>query len=406
MATRATVAVALLAVGLAAADQPAPRPSLAGTASQLLNVPRRGIEATGHAITTAATATLIDRNKRGRDQRRFWVLAIAAIHPAYRLTGFLLLIILAYAVLRVLPEYQASECSALRLGALRLAGIACRAAVQLALSLLAALGALTFAAVTLSRAGLEELKDRDLSDEHLAAAASCAAYEELSEEARLRELAIRGVESKNWRVDMGLSTLKTTVLVNSHTQTVIVAFRGSYSVGDWASNIRRIVPGDEDKSQSFQDAERVARAAQARYSFYRKIWLTGHSRGGNMADLFGRRLGLKSIQINPATWGKLFKHEDEAVESISLRSADLISLLETFPTKGRQVRFRMPKNSHVGLLLLPFSLAALWFSLAYWTRELPRPVAVLLKWLGVVGWICGMLFYLMWMHSVLRFTKH
>ena len=76
--------------------------------------------------------------------------------------------------------------------------------------------------------------------------------------ARLRELAIRGVESKNWRVDMGLSTLKTTVLVNSHTQTVIVAFRGSYSVGDWASNIRRIVPGDEDKSQSFQDAERVA----------------------------------------------------------------------------------------------------------------------------------------------------
>ena len=46
------------------------------------------------------------------------MLAIAAIHPAYRLTGFLLLIILAYAVLRVLPEYQASECSALRLGAL------------------------------------------------------------------------------------------------------------------------------------------------------------------------------------------------------------------------------------------------------------------------------------------------
>ena len=172
MAMSRRLACALALAGLAAADQ-SPRPSLAGTASQLLNVPRRGIEATGNAITTAATATLIDRNKRGRDQRRFWVLAIAAIHPAYRLTGFLLLIILAYAVLRVLPEYQASECSALRLGALRLAGIACRAAVQLALSLLAALGALTFAAVTLSRAGLEELKDRDLSDEHLAAAASC-----------------------------------------------------------------------------------------------------------------------------------------------------------------------------------------------------------------------------------------
>ena len=264
------------------------------------------------------------------------MLAIAAIHPAYRLTGFLLLIILAYAVLRVLPEYQAASAAAARLGALRLAGIACRAAVQLALSLLAALGALTFAAVTLSRAGLEELQDRDLSDEHLAAAASCAAYEELSEEAQLRELAIRGVESKNWRVDMGLSTLKTTVLVSNHTQTVIVAFRGSYSVGDWASNIRRIVPGDEDKSQSFQDAERVARAAQAST---RSTARSGSpaTRAAATWPTSSAAARLKSIQINPATWGKLFKHEDEAVESISLRSADLISLLETFPTKGRQV---------------------------------------------------------------------
>ena len=73
---------------------------------------------------------------------------------------------------------------------------------------------------------------------------------------------------------------------------------------------------------------------------------------------------------------------------------------------GRRRRPHATTTTAVGLLLLPFSLAALWFSLAYWTRELPRPVAVLLKWLGVVGWICGMLFYLMWMHSVLRFTKH
>ena len=105
-----------------------------------------------------------------RDQRRFWPLAIAAIHPAYRLTGFLLLIILAYAAaprIAGVPGERVQRAAAGRAAARR---IACRAAVQLALSLLAALGALTFAAVTLSRAGLEELKDRDLSDEHLAAA--------------------------------------------------------------------------------------------------------------------------------------------------------------------------------------------------------------------------------------------
>ena len=123
-----------------------------------------------------------------------------------------------------------------------------------------------------------------------------------------------------------------------------------------------------------------------------------------MADLFGRRLGLKSIQINPATWGKLFKHEDEAVESISLRSADLISLLETFPTKGRQVRFRMPKNC-TSASSSPFSLAALWFSLAYWTRELraASPSSSSGSASSAGG---GMLFYLMCVCTACSVAKH
>ena len=56
-----------------------------------------------------------------------------------------------------------------------------------------------------------------------------------------------------------------------------------------------------------------------------------------MADLFGRKLGLRSIGINPATWGKMFKETEPAVESITHRTADIISVLESFSTFDRQV---------------------------------------------------------------------
>ena len=85
-------------------------------------------------------------------------------------------------------------------------------------------------------------------------------------------------------------------------------------MSDWASNLRNIVPGDEDNCEGFQTSLEVARAAQRKYLLYRTIRLTGHSRGGNMADLFGRKLGLPSIGINPATWGKAFKQQEPAGE--------------------------------------------------------------------------------------------
>lgn len=54
----------------------------------------------------------------------------------------------------------------------------------------------------------------------------------------------------------------------------------------------------------------MARRARRKYVLFHAIRLTGHSRGGSMADYIGRALGLPSLQINPGTWGKLLREED------------------------------------------------------------------------------------------------
>ena len=56
----------------------------------------------------------------------------------------------------------------------------------------------------------------------------------------------------------------------------------------------------------------MARRARRKYVLFHVIRLTGHSRGGSMADYVGRELGLPSLQINPGSWGKLFREEQAA----------------------------------------------------------------------------------------------
>jgi len=125
-----------------------------------------------------------------------------------------------------------------------------------------------------------------------------------------------------------------------------------------------------------------------------------------MADSFGRKLGLRSIQINPATWGKLLREQEPAVESITTRTADLISLLETVPTGERSVRFKWPRGATGGLLTcaaLVVGRAAV-RSLAR-QHELTPPALAAALWALNISWIVAFFIYLGWMHSVLRFTK-
>eukprot|EP00316_Scyphosphaera_apsteinii_P013400 CAMPEP_0119347724 /NCGR_PEP_ID=MMETSP1333-20130426/108674_1 /TAXON_ID=418940 /ORGANISM="Scyphosphaera apsteinii, Strain RCC1455" /LENGTH=217 /DNA_ID=CAMNT_0007360281 /DNA_START=23 /DNA_END=673 /DNA_ORIENTATION=+ len=212
----------------------------------------------------------------------------------------------------------------------------------LALLLLAAIGAVACAscAAALHNGSLEEARDDALSEELFAAAASSAAYVENDETARLCELRARGVESGNWRMDKTLSNDKIAVFVNWYRQLLVVAFRGSLSLSDWKSNIVHVVPGNELASVDFRNGLETARAAQRKYLLFRRLQLTGHSRGGSMADFVGRKLGLPSIQINPGSWGKLLREEEPAVHSVTTRTADLVSLPEAIYARDRTVIYQ------------------------------------------------------------------
>mmetsp|Transcript_20801 Transcript_20801/g.63657 ORF Transcript_20801/g.63657 Transcript_20801/m.63657 type:complete len:122 (-) Transcript_20801:290-655(-) len=120
-----------------------------------------------------------------------------------------------------------------------------------------------------------------------------------------------------------------------------------------------------------------------------------------MADFCGRRLGLPSIQINPGMGVKVFQKENNhipAVSSVTARSADVVSIMEMVHAMDRKVVFRWPSRS---LRALAFQLFLFLVSAA---------MAVLAKsgWLktaGAVGILAALSAYIVWMHSVLRFTK-
>jgi disulfide bond formation protein DsbB len=194
---------------------------------------------------------LLNDKVRGRDQRHAWLRAVAVIHPNVRLLLMLLVIAIATAVW-LSPGWKPKQCVPIQLGTLS----PCRAVLA---ALAVAAGATTaIAAIVYEvyRGAAEELKDRSLSEELLAAAASSAAYEELATH-RLGELRRRGVESGNWRVDEALSDAVVAIFYNHHEQRVVVAFRGSASLSDWSSNLRRIVPGDLESSPSIQRSDGI-----------------------------------------------------------------------------------------------------------------------------------------------------
>ena len=340
-----------------------------GTAAALSSVP-----------TALRSLLVVNEGVRGRDQRAIWLRALAMVHPRLRVS-FLLCVLAIAIVLRLRPGWQdPSQCVAVRLGP---ALSACRAALGVAaVSLLVA--ALAIALVLEARRGMaEQRKDEQLSDDYLVAAAASAAYE-FTPENRLRELNIRGVESGNWAVDEEFVDEDIAVFVNRHEQAVIIAFKGTSSLSDWASNMRRIIPGDEEKSATFQRAVQVSKRVRDKYILFNSIRLTGHSRGGSMADFVGRKLGLPSSSFNPASWGKVLRSEEPAASSVSHRTADLVSVLEAFFPKDRRVMSRPPK--HWPHLLVGPVLSVLCFVLASRARRAASKCELNLEEIGGRCW--------------------
>ena len=205
---------------------------------------------------------LVDERIRGRDQRHIWLQLLAVLHPRIRLT-LVLLMIIASITFWLRPGWSPQRCIMVTLPQIWNIPL-CRAWLALGTAVGIVTSILAFTLYRLYIGIIEEQKDNALSEELLAAAASCAAYEGTVEH-RLAELRRRGVESANWQVDADLSEETIAVFFNWHDQRVVVAFRGSASFEDWASNFRRIIPGDLESSPSFQHALDVTRAVQVRH---------------------------------------------------------------------------------------------------------------------------------------------
>ena len=124
-----------------------------------------------------------------------------------------------------------------------------------------------------------------------------------------------------------------------------------------------------------------------------------------MADFAGRRLGLPSTTFNPATWGKVLKPQEPAVESVTSRTADLVSMLEVFFPGDRRVSSRRwwPKRWR-HLLVLP-TLSAL--CLAHSTVLKANGNVSLARAMGGVSallLVLGVALFVGELHTVLNFT--
>lgn len=401
---------------IACALSPSPPPA-AGTLPLLRNHASRAIETVKSVPTGVRSLVLIDDAVRGRDQRALPIRALAAVHPRIRLL-FLLVCCAVACALWLVPAIRDGKCTTIDVVPGPLVLLLCRAAVALGSVAAAIVATAIWLAVSARRAAAEEAKDAALTEELRAAAAASASYEE-SPEARLRELNARGVDSGNWRVDDDLSTDEVGVFVNSHEQYVIVAYRGTMTLGDWGSNLRRIVPGDEEGAESFQRALQLTRKARDKYLLYASILLTGHSRGGAIADFVGRKLGLPTTTFNPATWGKVLRQQEPAAQSNTVKTPiDLVSVLEAFFPGDRTIVLRLPKG-FFRLLMLPL-LSVLCLCLSYLLGRTAGRICVdvvgfcyqvgetALLWLWRVGWLCVLLTTMMlvgYSHTVTHFTK-
>ena len=223
-------------------------------------------EQSKRVVLTISRFLLIDYHTRGRDQRRPWVRALAYIHPSWRLAVIMAVLLLILPLWLRHDWASDGDCRTLQLATLHL----CSALVKFCGGCAAVGTAAGSVLLALRRAAVEESKDHELSEEHFAAAAAAASYAAAPED-RLTELHERGVESRNWRVDKQLSTETVATFFNWYTQSVWIAFRGTWSLQDWKSNLASIAPGDEMADERFQQNLEVARAAQHKYVLFKSI---------------------------------------------------------------------------------------------------------------------------------------
>lgn len=128
-----------------------------------------------------------------------------------------------------------------------------------------------------------------------------------------------------------------------------------------------------------------------------------------MADFVGRKLGLPAVTFNPATWGKVLHEQEPARLSVTTRTNDVVSVLETLFPGDRQVRSRRAKGAE-RLLVMP-AIGVVCFLLGIFAARFgwldffeSVAEADWLRRVGALACVLGLLGYYLANHPVTNFT--
>lgn len=192
-----------------------------------------------------------------------------------------------------------------------------------------------------------------LCSAHYLAHASNAAYEELPQDyGQWTKLNLASVQL------FASADFTTRGFVASNEEAVVVAFRGTDDVADWLTNLDAIQTGAFKKVYGGKVHEGFARALNSvwhkvvnRIELLRtkkqRIWVTGHSLGGALATLAGRRLGKAMKPAGIFTFGQPRVGDPQFAKKFKLTMHRFVNdrdLAPRVPPRGIFIRYR-----HVGI---------------------------------------------------------
>ena len=96
----------------------------------------------------------------------------------------------------------------------------------------------------------------------------------------------------DWILDKAKSKVDSKVFVNEKNKSVVVGFRGTKNLKDVKDDIN-IVLGTESKSKRWKKARKLVEKVNEQYKGY-KVYVTGHSLGGSLAEFSSRKTGNKT----------------------------------------------------------------------------------------------------------------
>ena len=104
---------------------------------------------------------------------------------------------------------------------------------------------------------------------------------------------------KGWTLDKDNSKVDSKVFVHERRKYVVVVFRGTSNLKDVKDDVN-ILFSTEHKSKRWKKARKLVEKMNKKYEGY-KVYITGHSLGGSLAEFASRHEGNKTVGFSRGT---------------------------------------------------------------------------------------------------------